>query len=174
MESVGLAEPVHSKRKFPSFKPAKQLPRRVSGEDWCVYAAIVKSEGGDSEYCGSEVGGQATDGGEAFAVHGGNSERGSDLHGKGGRSVRFAGIERGSSKGGEHPSSSEEHEGTGDSSYTLSKFKFPAPPSYAWVGTFGKYISLLCCIRSDVLRRSLIAVDATCKPSDVALQRSFL
>jgi hypothetical protein len=100
---------VASKRKFIPLRQAKRLPRRQSS-DWCVYAAVI--EGG------------------AEAVE-------QQVEQKRGRSVRFAGVSSVDSSS-RQDAVSEPKGATTDSTYTLSKFKFPEPPGHTWTDTFGK------------------------------------
>jgi hypothetical protein len=105
---------VASKRKFIPLRQAKRLPRRASGT-WCVYAAVIEQ------------------GPEAVEQQAEQTR---------GRSVRFAGISSiDSSIGAE--ALHEQKAPTTDSTYTLSKFKFPEPPGHTWTETFGESSSLL-------------------------------
>lgn len=135
-----LAEPIRVKRKYPNFTPAKRLPHHDgSGSGWRIYAAI-----------GHGIGDQVSTGldsiGSAKGIGSGDSGRGTaevslklQLQAKRGRSVRFAGISPESDFAIEATETSEAKEATGDSSFSLSKFKFPAPPSSkGWAGTLGK------------------------------------
>ncbi|KAK4555873.1 hypothetical protein LTR86_007093 [Recurvomyces mirabilis] len=103
------SQPLFTKRKFPSFTQAKRLPRRTSGE-WYVYAAVIE--------------------GNAEAIH-------QEAVKKRARSVRFAGVDSEESDASAHNASGEEKDTTTQSTFTLSNFKFPAPPGKAWADTFG-------------------------------------
>ncbi|KAK5109400.1 hypothetical protein LTR62_007066 [Meristemomyces frigidus] len=68
------------------------------------------------------------------AVVEGESERvPEDIVQKNGRSVRFTGVDSEDLQG----ASGEERDTTTASTFTLSKFKFPAPPGQTWTDTFG-------------------------------------
>jgi hypothetical protein len=139
-ERVALVEPLQTKRKYPCTKQYKRLPRRAD-EAWRVYAAIVDESGGgdgDEFERGPAAGAHASEAPRGGLV-GGRRPRAEDgAGGKRDRSVRFAGIWTDSDVGSESLETPEEREHTADSTYTLSKFKFPTPPGYGWAGTFGK------------------------------------
>lgn len=60
------------------------------------------------------------------------------------RVVRFEGVEtEDSSSGTERSGPSQENEPASTSSFSLSKFSFPAPPEQNWTGTFGKSVPCL-------------------------------
>ena len=149
-EKVGLSEPIRTKRKFSQFKRAKRLPhhkipREESGVIWQVHAAVV--DVGDGYRRGSvqrsvdAAHGEAGGASEERAASGGREVQ-SSSGGKAGRTVRFEGLEVPSSNSEEEVSGlvqpSQEKDLTQTSSFSLSKFKFPPPPGYAWEGTFGK------------------------------------
>ena len=113
-----------------------------------MHAAVFDLGGGDI--------GDFKDLGREAGVHraGASSERdlrrepearaGVESSGRKGRAVRFEGFESESSSEAEHSRTSETarsdqgREGTLTSSYSLSKFKFPAPPNHFSAGTFGE------------------------------------
>ncbi|KAK3710684.1 hypothetical protein LTR37_010103 [Vermiconidia calcicola] len=151
-EKLEFVEPVRTKRKFTHFKAAKRLPHYTAlhnGADgiWEVHAAVI--EVGDG-YAGDQQ-----DFGEGTEVHVSEESNTSieepdqipaetPSSARKGRSVRFEGIATDSSNSDtEHSRTSKtgkpskDNEPTLSSSYSLSKFKFPAPPGYAWTGTFG-------------------------------------
>ena len=156
VEQGGFSEPIRTKRKFLPFKQAKRLPHHSAhhGESegtWEVHAAVVDigvAIGDLGEFEGEEAGHVASAKSERAERRcpwvGG--EEGSSR--RKGRLVRFEGVEteeKGS--GTEDPASPEspllekEKEPTLTSSFSLSKFKFPAPPGSNWEGTFGKILT---------------------------------
>ncbi|KAK5121112.1 hypothetical protein LTR85_005596 [Meristemomyces frigidus] len=146
-ESFELVQPVRYKRKFPSIKQAKRLPRRGDSSDWCVYAAVLGGDSGSDDLesggYGREAGVHAVETKAARELNGGAwAKAAAGAESRRGRSVRFAGIGNESESSGEQTSSSEEKEVADGSTYTLSNFKFPTPPGYNWAGTFGKTSSL--------------------------------
>lgn len=139
------SEPIRTKRKL-SFKQAKRLPhpeiREVgsgSGSGiWQVHAAIVDVPGEDVEIRNIDrrVRGdhvtlrREVEGERQHRVAPGSEE-------KKGRSVRFKEETRHSAKNNNAHSRQQSSEGALTSSYSLSNFKFPAPPGHHWTGTFG-------------------------------------
>ena len=149
-EKVGLREPIRTKRKFSQFKRAKRLPHHTipgeqSGVIWRVHAAVIDVGGGyrhgsvqGSVDAARRVSGEAS---EERAATSGREIQGSGGS-RAGRTVRFEGLEAPSSNSEEETSElvqpSQEKDLTQTSSFSLSKFKFPPPPGYAWDGIFGK------------------------------------
>ena len=151
----GFSEPIRTKRKFLPFKHAKRLPHHSAhhGEsegNWQVHAAVIDIGVGIEDLDLDELEGQ-----EAGHVGGTESQRAERrmpwvggeerLSRRKGRLVRFEDLgteEKGS--GTEDPASPEspflgqDREPNLTSSFSLSKFKFPAPPGSNWEGTFGK------------------------------------
>lgn len=157
-EPSELSEKFRTKRKFPQLKVAKRLPHpapsHYHGGDgtWEVHAAVIdlgeirKVESDSSEYTVRE---------HVIRAEESSPPRPSTA-GKKGRSVRFEDASAAKHNRSPSPSpsltppfppsplrpnptehtASDEH--TQSSSYTLSKFKFPAPPGYTWAGTFGE------------------------------------
>jgi hypothetical protein len=134
-------EPVRPKRKFARLRVAKRLPHHPghhAGEGiWEVHAAVfdLAAGGGDVlEAAPESLNQQQLDVQQSSPP----SNR------KPGRSVRFEGIDDSSSRPlrasarTEKLSSSNEGDHSHTSTYSLSKFKFPAPPGHHWDGTFGK------------------------------------
>nr|POE79879.1 hypothetical protein CFP56_07945 [Quercus suber] len=119
-----FAEPIRTKRKF-NLKRAKRLPLSASGGNgegvWQVHAAVI-------DLCGVDVSGGHIDGGQERSKYEAASAAKQD------RSVRFTGIKTQSDSEGSY----QEKETTGDSSFTLSKFKFPEAPAGNWVGSAGE------------------------------------
>ncbi|KAK3723244.1 hypothetical protein LTR37_001967 [Vermiconidia calcicola] len=151
-ERLELVEPVRTKRKFAQFKAAKRLPHYTAlhnGADgiWEVHAAVID--------VGDGYAGDQRDFGEGTEVHvtedrNKSTEERDRLQAetpssaRKGRSVRFEGIATDSSNSDTERSRisktgkpSKDNDPTLSSSYSLSKFKFPAPPGYAWTDTFG-------------------------------------
>jgi len=125
---------VRADRNFPYIKQAKRLPRRAADNAWCVYAAVI------GEGCEADI--QPAAGVrlvESKLEAGGRVAR-PERRGpaRRDRSVRFAGVWSESDLDSEKTTSGEEKDTTRDSTYTISKFKFPTPPGYTWAGTFGK------------------------------------
>lgn len=140
-ESFVLAQPIRYKRKFPSIKQPKRLPRRDQRSDWCVYAAIVGGGEGDIDDHEGVANVLAVGIGEERESRGGaQAEGAAEFGGRRDKSVRFAGIASESSSSVDNASSGEEKGVGSESTYTLSKFRFPTPPSYNWAGTFGVYL----------------------------------
>lgn len=157
-----------TKRKFPSFRTAKRLPRRAAA-DWYVYAAVIQTE--------DEVGSFGTQVAESDSDTPGDAYVKSRENAKRGRSVRFAGIADNASSGTEQTTSGEEKETTGGSTYSLSKFKFPTPPGFVtWADTFGESIDSLPSheMCADFRSRSPRRADTTYESSYAALQRRIL
>ncbi|KAF2765464.1 hypothetical protein EJ03DRAFT_207682 [Teratosphaeria nubilosa] len=134
-----LLEPLRVKRKFPGPKPPKRLPRRAGDGGWLVFANVI----GDSESV-DHLQGHVQSVSVPERPRGGLAARGrrpetESIEAKRDRSVRFAGIWSESDEGEstDRSAQGQEKDATGDSTYTLSKFKFPTPPGYAWSGTFG-------------------------------------
>ena len=151
-ERGGLSErtePIRTKRKL-SFKQAKRLPHpavREAGEGsgssgiWQIHAAIIDIPTKEQEFRDFEHGARAA---TRHVTKPSTARRpeiapqhtaipGSD--GKRARYVRFKEeSDREWEDGGQQQSSSEGI----TSSYSLSKFRFPAPPGHHWTGTFGK------------------------------------
>lgn len=155
-ERVELTEPIRTKRKFDSLKQARRLPRRAGGDSsstsnerdgeiWEVYAAVFEPS---SDYHGfqqevEEVN-RASDGhswlqpAPLFAEQIATGRQRP-------RAVHFEETESTDEEGlaedltNRETRSREEKETTATSSYSLSKFQFPAPPGQDnWTGTFGK------------------------------------
>ena len=146
-ETVELSEPIRTKRKFDRFKPAKRLPHYTAPHEegegiWEVHAAVIDVGIGDFEGFRRDAGTHVTaveEGkGVEETVRVGTEEKSS---GRKGRVVRFEGVETEDSSSGTELSdptqARQEKEPTLSSSYSLSKFNFPAPPGRTWTGTFG-------------------------------------
>ncbi|EMC98713.1 hypothetical protein BAUCODRAFT_145746 [Baudoinia panamericana UAMH 10762] len=132
---------ITTKRKFLALKPSKRLPRQAE-QQWCVYAAVIdtgsydlgsRPAASDPELraAGNQAEGGGCGNGPVWAAESGNTNRKI-----GGRSVRFAGLAQ-SSSGSAEPSSGEDKVSSRESTYTLSKYRFPIPPNYNWTDTFG-------------------------------------
>ena len=144
---IELTEPIRTKRKFAKFKPAKRLPHFAAhhggGEGvWEVHAAVVDLNDVDREDLSDledEVVDHVTSSNYLPQVSS-SETRGSA--GKAGRAVHFEKV--GKDRAFEGPRVSETARSAAEeetSSYSLSKFKFPAPPGYHWAGTFGELTS---------------------------------
>lgn len=130
-ELVGLK--VRTDRYFPHIKQAKRLPRRAVDNTWCVYAAVIREcdEADVQPVAGVHLVESKLEASGRIARP---ERRGLARRD---RSVRFAGVWSESDLDSEKNTSGEEKDTTRDSTYTLSKFKFPTPPGYNWAGTFG-------------------------------------
>lgn len=149
-----LSEALRTKRKFPQLKVAKRLPHpsrgQESGEEgiWEVHAAVIDL--GETKVVESDSS-QSTV--REHVIRSEETPPRPSTAGKKGRTVRFEDLSapehsflRTPSSSPSPPSplrptrskSTANDEQTQSSSYTLSKFKFPAPPGYTWAGTFGK------------------------------------
>ncbi|KAI7229769.1 hypothetical protein KC330_g7274 [Hortaea werneckii] len=123
--------PVRYKRKFPNIKQAKRLPRqRASGGEWCVYAAV--DAGGDYKpqiNLDEKTSLPTTCSKSESAFKAAIPTTGSRT------------ADRRASFDHDSPSITEATKTSGhrtaDSTFSISKFKFPAPPSRDWIGTFG-------------------------------------
>ena len=133
----GQSEAIRHKRKFPSIKHAKRLPHHAF-RGWCVYAAVLDT--GESDFAGDGRGEEiyvAQAGKESEPESAGGRTAGKETDGRRGRSVRFAGVRQETSSSGERSDSGGPRDTFTDSTYTLSKFKFPTPPNHIWASTFG-------------------------------------
>ena len=151
VERVELKEPIRTKRKFASVKQPKRLPHGGGGSTWQVYAAVVDIGSGSSlEDLRQEAVHVTSAKGEGDDSVLGAAQAGAEeqLKGRKGRSVRFEGLESESSSEAEGSGLSRslptnhQRDATQSSSFSLSKFKFPEPPSHTWGGTFGKFTAL--------------------------------
>ena len=150
-EGVQPSEPVRAKRKL-SLKQAKRLPHPVVREVgsgigfgsgiWQVHAAIIDlpndDDGGNRKF-DSGVGvpeGHVTISQDEQSAEQPNAQSGANE--KRGRSVRFKEENTHAWNDGKKPPNQPSSEGPLTSSYTLSNFKFPAPPGQHWTGTFGR------------------------------------
>ncbi|KAK5744375.1 hypothetical protein LTR17_002085 [Elasticomyces elasticus] len=122
---------ISTKRKFP-FSLAKRLPRHITDE-WFVYATVVDKDIGRAGHSG-ESDSESESEGEV-----GEAEEVPLVTDKKGRAVRFAGVEKDTSSSIEQSTSGEDKTTANDSTFTLSKFKFPPPPGHNWSGTFGHF-----------------------------------
>ena len=151
--SEGNCGLVRTKRKFLPYKQAKRLPHRLEeygiGEGtWEVHAAVIEIGLGIGDL--RELGGRER-------RHGGaieseeledwplSTQREGISASRRARLVRFEGVQtEESSSGTEDPTSphsarsGHEQQPTLTSSFSLSKYNFPAPPGKRWAGTFGK------------------------------------
>ena len=151
----GFSDPIRTKRKFLPFKQAKRLPHhsayQIESEGvWEVHAAVIDIGVAEDqgEFEGKQVGhvgGAKSERAERRSPWVGGEDRSSRRKG---RLVRFEDLrteERGSETGSpatlESPLLGKEREPTLTSSFSLSKFKFPAPPGSNWEGTFGKSLT---------------------------------
>lgn len=141
-----FSEPIRTKRKFLPVKQAKRLPHHSAHEAqgegiWEVHAAVIDiGDLGELDKEALHVTRSEGRGRRPRAL--GREEEASRRRG---RLVRFEGIdaEESSSSSNDHASprtaSQEKQEPTLTSSFSLSKFKFPAPPGSNWEGAFGKF-----------------------------------
>ncbi|KAH9835061.1 hypothetical protein Tdes44962_MAKER08597 [Teratosphaeria destructans] len=133
-------EPLRVKRKFPGPKPPKRLPRRADDGGWLVLASVIGDrESVDHLQVQSVCVPERPRGGLAARGRRPESE---GIKAKQDRSVRFAGIWSESDEGEstDRLAQGGGKDATGDSTYTLSNFKFPTPPGYARLGTFGERV----------------------------------
>ncbi|KAI6807126.1 hypothetical protein KC332_g14080 [Hortaea werneckii] len=122
--------PVRYKRKFPNIKQAKRLPRQRASSEWCVYAAVDTG--------GSYKPQVRLDEKTSLPATCSNSESAFKAE------VPTTGIRTADTRASFHHDSpsvtkvtrTSGHR-TADSTFSISKFKFPAPPSRDWIGTFG-------------------------------------
>ena len=150
-ERSQLIEPIRSKRKFSDLRTAKRLPHRSCGV-WQVHAVV--SDVGGLGVSGQRPLAEGATSEESVAFSGGDSGSEQGLAGthvigreataesasavraerrRRRRAVRFEGLTSDSSL-----DEVKEKDPTATSTYTLSKFQFPAPPGHNWTGTFGK------------------------------------
>ncbi|KAI7086061.1 hypothetical protein KC356_g5351 [Hortaea werneckii] len=122
--------PVRYKRKFPNIKQAKRLPRQRASSEWRVYAAV--DTGGSYKpriNLDKEASLPATCSKSESAFKAAVPTNGSRT------------ANRRTSFNHDSPSITQITKTSGhrtaDSAFSISKFKFPAPPSLDWVGTFG-------------------------------------
>lgn len=116
--------PVRYKRKFPNIKQAKRLPRqRASSGEWCVYAAVDTGGGYKPQINLDEKTSLPTTCSKSESVFKQADRRASFDH-------NSPSITKATKTSGHR---------TADSTFSISKFKFPAPPNRDWIGTFGKY-----------------------------------
>ena len=151
-EEDGLSEPIRTKRKL-TFKQAKRLPHpapaqhavAAGGGVWQVHAAIIEVPGGDSSSSGESSGcePQVTRGRvDAEAETSSSSVTGPEIGERRARTVRFEETAKGEGLGLRVEEAHSQATDTGlTSSFSLSNFKFPAPPGHNWTGTFGKLTS---------------------------------
>ncbi|KAK5171180.1 uncharacterized protein LTR77_004324 [Saxophila tyrrhenica] len=144
---IELDQPIRTKRKFPSLSRAKRLPRYTalgqgsgSGSVWEVHAAVIDL---------GAIGIAGVDGiaHRAETSHVTKVQTKQPDHprpsARKGLSVRFEDAPATSTKAtqaspdSQHTRSVEDEDRSHTSTYTLSKFKFPAPPGYDWTGAFG-------------------------------------
>lgn len=147
-----LSEGLRTKRKFPQLKVAKRLPHPAhhgGGGIWEVHAAVIDL--GEVKVVESDSSESTV---RAPVVHAEESPPRPSTSGKKGRSVRFedaspSNNDRATSSSSSSspspprptpPEHAASYDQTQSSSYTLSKFKFPAPPGYTWAGTFGELV----------------------------------
>jgi hypothetical protein len=174
-ERTALEEPLRTKRKFDSLKRAKRFPRQASsgssdsrdGGLWEVYAGvfdIAGDQGGLSEESLRRV--------EDFRASHEKQRPADDFAAtfpttREARSVRFKEVEHEHRSSSRHTRASSrtpglpEKDPTATSSFSLSKFEFPAPPGQDnWAHTSGKYISLTHDTSApiDILHRTLLQV----------------
>ncbi len=152
-ERIALAEPLRSKRKFSTIKPAKRLPHPTtlrSPEEWRVHAVIVDPDHvdattGDLDRFEQTEGERPTVPSIPQAIRYGSLHEKDEPHfgGRKGRSVRFEDIANQRSTGASHKSrsvkSSEGKDPSLSSTFSLSKFVFPEPPGYTLKEPQGKY-----------------------------------
>lgn len=134
--------PVATKRKYPSVKHARRLPRRQADSQgsqnsgiYKVYAAVFDisgDQGGLSEESNK------VDENDSLTQAAPNSRRD--------RTVRFTGIDKrrsdSTSRALSSGTSKHHRDQTATSSYSLSKFEFPAPPNRDnWASARGKFSS---------------------------------
>ena len=174
-ESHNVGGLIRSKRKFPTFKPAKRLPLHGGdggGGDWFVYAAIVDRGNACSHNNDRDAFDHVTAVEEGVVWQASKSKAQRDSGARRGRSVRFAVVEPESGSGISTQEASEttgeEKNAHSDSTFTLSKFRFPPPPGQHWHGTSVQ--SLERCIESRLYQsRPSNRTDSTDKPNDFAL-----
>ena len=124
--------PVRYKRKFPNIKQAKRLPRQRASSEWCVYAAVDTG--------GSYKPQVSLDEKTSLPATCSKSESAFKAE------VPTTGIRTADTCASFHhdsPSVTKTTKTSGhrtaDPTFSISNFKFPAPPSRDWIGTFGQY-----------------------------------
>ncbi|KAI7346966.1 hypothetical protein D0862_13216 [Hortaea werneckii] len=122
--------PVRYKRKFPNIKQAKRLPRQRASSEWCVYAAVDTG--------GSYKPQVSLDEKTSLPATCSKSESAFKAE------VPTTGIRTADTCASFHhdsPSVTKTTKTSGhrtaDPTFSISNFKFPAPPSRDWIGTFG-------------------------------------
>lgn len=131
--------PISTKRKYPSVKRARRFPRQPAGGQssqdsgiYKVYAAVFDVSG--------DQGGLKEESGKAGEQH---PRSQAAPNSRNDRAVRFTGVDtRRSNSIASTPSSGQSlhrRDQTATSTYSLSKFEFPAPPNKDnWAGSLGK------------------------------------
>ena len=146
-ERAELSEPLRSKRKL-SFKQAKRLPHPQDGWAgrggssssgiWQIHAAIIEHPTDDENFRNfdsvRQVRGHVTS-----EQHSDTATQHHEIHSSpGARKERVVRFEEETGEPELNDADQQSSQDALTSSYSLSKFKFPAPPGQHWTGTFGK------------------------------------
>lgn len=139
MQRVEPEEAIRTKRKFQHLRVAKRLPHYTAHQSefegvWEVHAAVLDVGAFEADVVGER------DGIHMTAPLSNPPHSASKV----GRSVRFEDESARKAPQGVETKSASDADQSATSSYSLSKFKFPAPPGHNWAGTFGTYPFTIC------------------------------